>query len=51
MFGMVQSLNLSVSVGIILYEAVRQRMSGGFFERPRLSPDEFEDYLDRWSDL
>jgi len=51
MFGMVQSLNLSVSVGIILYEAVRQRMSGGFFERLRLSPDEFEDYLDRWSDL
>jgi len=51
MFGMVQSLNLSVSVGIILYEAVRQRLARGFFERPRLSPDELEDYLDRWSDL
>jgi tRNA (guanosine-2'-O-)-methyltransferase len=51
MFGMVQSLNLSVSVGIILYEAVRQRLGRGFFERPRLSPDELEDYLDRWSDL
>ncbi len=50
MFGMVQSLNLSVSVGIILYEAVRQRLARGFFERPRLTPDELEDYLDRWSD-
>ena len=51
MFGMVQSLNLSVSVGVILYEAVRQRLGRGFFERPRLSPEELEDYLDRWSDL
>jgi tRNA (guanosine-2'-O-)-methyltransferase len=51
MFGMVQSLNLSVSVGIIVYEAIRQRMAGGFFDNPRLSPAELEDYLDRWSDL
>jgi tRNA (guanosine-2'-O-)-methyltransferase len=51
MFGMVQSLNLSVSVGIIAYEAVRQRFGRGFFESPRLSPAELEDYLDRWSDL
>ncbi|MHB8054111.1 MAG: TrmH family RNA methyltransferase [Candidatus Aminicenantales bacterium] len=51
MFGMVQSLNLSVSVGVILYEAVRQRMGRGFFEGRRLSPEEFEDTLDRWLDL
>lgn len=51
MFGMVQSLNLSVSVGIIAYEAVRQRFGRGFFESPRLSPAELEDYLDRWSEL
>jgi tRNA (guanosine-2'-O-)-methyltransferase len=51
MFGMVQSLNLSVSVGIILYEALRQRISRGFFEGRRLSPEEFEDYLDKWLDL
>jgi tRNA (guanosine-2'-O-)-methyltransferase len=51
MFGMVQSLNLSVSVGIIVYEAVRQRLARGFFQGPRLSPEELEDYLDRWSDL
>jgi len=51
MFGMVQSLNLSVSVGIILYEALRQRLNKGFFEGRRLSPEEFEDYLDKWLDL
>jgi tRNA (guanosine-2'-O-)-methyltransferase len=51
MFGMVQSLNLSVSVGIILYEALRQRLGKGFFEAPRLSPEEFEDYLNKWLDL
>lgn len=50
MFGMVQSLNLSVSVGIILYEALRQRLSRGLFEGRRLSPEEFEDYLDKWLD-
>jgi tRNA (guanosine-2'-O-)-methyltransferase len=51
MFGMVQSLNLSVSVGIIAYEAIRQRLGRGFFDGPRLSPEELEDYLDRWSGL
>lgn len=51
MFGMVQSLNLSVSVGIILYEAVRQRFGRGYFESRRLSPEEFEETLDRWLDL
>jgi len=51
MFGMVQSLNLSVSVGVILYEAIRQRLGRGYYEGPRLSPEEFEDYLDRWLDL
>lgn len=51
MFGMVQSLNLSVSVGIILYEALIQRLGKGFFESRRLSPEEFEDYLNKWLDL
>jgi tRNA (guanosine-2'-O-)-methyltransferase len=51
MFGMAQSLNLSVSVGIILYEAIRQRLLRGYFDRPRLSPEELEDFLQRWSKL
>jgi len=41
MLGMVQSLNLSVSVGIILYEALKQRRAAGFMERRRLSPREY----------
>jgi len=41
MFGMAQSLNLSVSAGIILYEAVKQRMEKGYYGKIRLSPEEF----------
>jgi len=48
MFGMAQSLNLSVSAGIILYEAVRQRSGRGFFETSRLSPAEFREMLAAW---
>jgi len=51
MFGMAQSLNLSVSVGIILYEALRQRFDKGFYEIRRMSPEEFEEYLNKWLDL
>jgi tRNA (guanosine-2'-O-)-methyltransferase len=48
MLGMVQSLNLSVSVGIILFEAVRQRRAGGFYEKRRLSDEDFDHYLRLW---
>jgi tRNA (guanosine-2'-O-)-methyltransferase len=50
MLGMVQSLNLSVSVGVILFEALKQRRAGGFYERRRLSDEEFEHYLQKWLD-
>ncbi len=48
MLGMVQSLNLSVSVGIILYEALRQRRARGFFESPRLSEKERAAIAGKW---
>ena len=48
MVGMVQSLNLSVSVAVVLYEAFRQRQALGYFEKPRLSPPEFEALKARW---
>jgi tRNA (guanosine-2'-O-)-methyltransferase len=48
MVGMVQSLNLSVSVGIILFEAFRQRQARGYFDRPRLSPAELEEMKTKW---
>lgn len=48
MLGMVQSLNLSVSVGIILYEALKQRWTKGFYKQRRLSDEEFASYLKKW---
>ncbi|MEW5900967.1 MAG: RNA methyltransferase [Acidobacteriota bacterium] len=48
MFGMVQSLNLSVSVGVILFEAAKQRLDRGFYGRRRLSDEEYEAYLRKW---
>lgn len=48
MVGMVQSLNLSVSVGIILYEAFHQRRVRGFYDRRRLSPARFDELFKDW---
>jgi len=48
MVGMVQSLNLSVSVGIILYEAFKQRREKGFFDGRRLKDPEFERLRSKW---
>ncbi len=48
MFGMVQSLNLSVSVAIILYEAMRQRLAAGFYGKRRLSDAEYEALFKKW---
>lgn len=48
MVGMVQSLNLSVSVGIILYEAMKQRQDKGYYSNPRLSSEEFQSFLNNW---
>ena len=51
MIGMAQSLNLSVSVGIILYEAMKQRLEKGFYKKMRLSSGEFETYMQKWLGL
>jgi tRNA (guanosine-2'-O-)-methyltransferase len=51
MLGMVQSLNLSVSVAVILYEALRQRQAKGFLEKPRLPEGEFERLKKSWLKL
>jgi len=48
MVGMVQSLNLSVAAGIILYEAFQQRWAKGFYDRARLDPDRYADLLKTW---
>ena len=41
---------VSVSVGIILYEAIRQRSARGWRPSNRLSPREIEEYRRRWLD-
>jgi tRNA (guanosine-2'-O-)-methyltransferase len=51
MIGMVQSLNLSVSVGVILYEALKQRMEKGFNKKMGLSSSEFEALKKTWLGL
>ncbi len=43
MFGMIQSLNVSVAAAVILFEACRQRLKAGFY--PNLDRD--EDWYDR----
>lgn len=48
MFGMVQSLNLSVSVAVVLYEAMRQRLAAGFYEQRRLSDADYERFFKEW---
>ncbi len=51
MVGMAQSLNLSVSVGIILYEAMKQRQEKGYYDRRRLPVKKFKTYTDKWLGL
>ena len=48
MQGMVDSLNVSVATGLILYEAVRQREEAGMFATSRLPPEEFATTLFEW---
>ncbi|HVP90094.1 MAG TPA: RNA methyltransferase [Terriglobales bacterium] len=48
MMGMVQSLNLSVSVAVILYEALRQRAAKGLLDGPRLPSGELERLKKKW---
>ena len=48
MLGKVQSLNLSVSVAVILYEALRQRTAKGYSRKTRLPAEEFERLKKRW---
>jgi len=48
MLGMVQSLNLSVSVAVILYEALRQRTAVGLLEKPGMAAEELEQLKRKW---
>ncbi len=49
MMGMVQSLNVSVATGVILYEAQKQRWEKGLYSKPTLSEEEIEKILHLWA--
>ncbi|MCL6494360.1 MAG: RNA methyltransferase [Ignavibacterium sp.] len=48
MFGMVQSLNVSVAAAIILYEAARQRIMKGKYEVSQISEKELDRLIEQW---
>ena len=48
MYGMVQSLNVSVSAAITIYEALRQRKLKGMYDKPIYSSTEIEELVTKW---
>lgn len=48
MQGMVQSLNVSVAAAVTLYEAQRQRMIKGMYEKSESSQNEIDSLVDKW---
>lgn len=48
MFGMVQSLNVSVANAVILYEALRQRRLAGLYTASELSESDIDKLIDKW---
>ncbi len=48
MFGMIQSLNVSVATAVILYEACRQRMIKGIYPHPFTPPEKLAAMLEKW---
>jgi tRNA (guanosine-2'-O-)-methyltransferase len=49
MTGMIQSLNVSVACAVCLYEALRQRMAKGMYEKSSLPPEEFQNLFKEWT--
>ena len=49
MTGMVRSLNVSVAISVLLFEALRQREDAGMYQTSRLDPAEFDRHLFEWA--
>jgi len=49
MYGMTQSLNVSVSAGVVLYEAQRQRSTKNMYEKTTLDEKIIQDTLKKWA--
>ncbi|OGU72549.1 MAG: RNA methyltransferase [Ignavibacteria bacterium RBG_16_34_14] len=48
MYGMVQSLNVSVAAAIVLYEALRQRQIKGMYDKSEYTEKELEMKIQEW---
>jgi tRNA (guanosine-2'-O-)-methyltransferase len=49
MYGMVQSLNVSVAAAVVLYEALRQRLQEGMYDYSEYSKEELETKIKEWT--
>ncbi len=49
MLGMVQSLNVSVAMSVILYEALEQRKKAGMYDVSRMDTDKYKKKLFEWT--
>ncbi len=49
MYGMVQSLNVSVAAAVILYETMRQRGEKGMYNKSEFDGKELESLIEKWS--
>ncbi len=49
MFGMIQSLNVSVAAAVLLFEAVRQRIIGGQYGASRLPESAMRELMKEWA--
>jgi len=49
MFGMIQSLNVSVATAVILFEAVRQRIASGKYKESKYADAELAILLKKWA--
>jgi len=48
MYGMVQSLNVSVAAAVVLYEALRQRKTSGMYEESEMNKGEINQMIEKW---
>ncbi len=48
MYGMVQSLNVSVAGAVVLYEALRQRLKNGMYEMNEINETEMNGLIEKW---
>ena len=50
MRGMIQSLNVSVAAAVTLYEAQRQRVQKGLYDKSEMNDEELNKLIDEWCD-